>query len=122
MILSAYIFCQDQHGNVLTNGEYELPGGRLEIGETPIRAATRELTKQTGYKSDHNKLRIAFQGERQDGHLAIVYLVNQFLPTSDAKASAHWMKTDNFIERSTNREFYNGLFRALGIKIKAARW
>ncbi len=32
---------------------YELPAGKLEIDEEPVECATRELTEETGYKSDN---------------------------------------------------------------------
>jgi 8-oxo-dGTP pyrophosphatase MutT (NUDIX family) len=31
-------------------GEWELPGGRLEIGETPEQCVTREITEETGWR------------------------------------------------------------------------
>ncbi len=31
-------------------GEWELPGGRLEIGETPTQCVAREITEETGWR------------------------------------------------------------------------
>ena len=30
--------------------EWELPGGRLEIGETPVQSVAREITEETGWQ------------------------------------------------------------------------
>lgn len=42
----------DRRGRVLvlknTRGEWELPGGRLAVGETPAQCAAREIREETG--------------------------------------------------------------------------
>lgn len=133
MLFSAYIYCTDKSGNVLViedkNNLFELPGGRLETGESPIRAATRLIISQTGYKVDHNKLRLVFQNEIQDGHLALVYLNNTSL--NDITITKIKQTFDNvkivraldLIDYSPHRNFYKLLLRSLGIgKMAKSSW
>ena len=50
----AVIFRRDQHGKTLflllekANGEYDLPKGHIEKGESAVDAAKREITEETG--------------------------------------------------------------------------
>jgi ADP-ribose pyrophosphatase len=57
---SAVILAADEKGRILLIRQYrlpadkylwELPAGRLDPGETPLRAAKRELKEETGYRA-----------------------------------------------------------------------
>lgn len=49
---NGFLFCKRED-----NGLWELPGGRVEIGEDPEKAVLRELAEETGLHADNAKLR-----------------------------------------------------------------
>lgn len=60
---------EDDSGNILfaricryTSGvtEWELPAGGVEIGESEVEAARREVFEETGYTSDHHELMYSY--------------------------------------------------------------
>lgn len=51
-------FRRHDPGVHLGAGLWELPGGGLEFGETPLRAGARETVEETGILIDHGNLRL----------------------------------------------------------------
>ena len=45
-----------QYRKAIEKELYELPAGKMEIGETPLECAIRELKEETGYSTDNMKL------------------------------------------------------------------
>ena len=59
------VLIKDKHNQMLViqdrEAEWNLPGGKLEYGETPIECAVREVKEEIGVQV--NKLSVCFQGE-----------------------------------------------------------
>lgn len=50
----------EQYRKPLEKSQVEIPAGKLDAGEEPLKAALRELEEETGYRSDHVKLVSSF--------------------------------------------------------------
>lgn len=80
--MSAYgacVFIINDDGKVLSvsrknnKNDMGLPGGKIEIGETPLQAALRELYEETGYSVDEKKTTLLFSSERADNKTTLTY-------------------------------------------------
>lgn len=63
-------------------GRLNLPGGKIEEGETPEEAATRELLEETGYKT---AVPVRTLGKMQDGKFTIFCLKAVITSAEDPK-------------------------------------
>ncbi|WP_233606606.1 NUDIX domain-containing protein [Micromonospora sp. Llam0] len=67
----------DHHGRVplLKNerDEWELPGGKLEVGESPEQGACREVAEELTYTDEHGKLGVFGYDEVPDLHMPAPY-------------------------------------------------
>jgi 8-oxo-dGTP diphosphatase len=76
-------------------GLYNAPGGHVEPGETPIEAAARELTEETGLHADALTLRGLLIGdavENLPGVMVFIYhaRVKGALHAHNAEGVPHW--------------------------------
>jgi ADP-ribose pyrophosphatase len=102
---SAVMMAVDEKKRVLLVRQYrlpaekylwELPAGRLDPGETPLRAAKRELTEETGYRaSQWTKLASfwvspGYVQERMTIYLARGLTAGEATPMEDERIETRW--------------------------------
>ena len=75
---------------------WELPAGRLDAGETPLRAAKRELVEETGYRAKHWKKLVTFfpspgyVAEKMTIFLATGLKEGKATPMEDERIETRW--------------------------------
>jgi ADP-ribose pyrophosphatase len=88
---------------------WELPAGRLDAGETPLKAARRELIEETGYRAKHWKKLVTFYpspgfvAEKMTIFLATGLTAGEATPMDDERIEARWF-TSREIEQSIRSE------------------
>ena len=75
------------------NGMLEFPGGKIDINETPIEAAIREVREETGVKLDISKLKLnrTFENSLQNKTI----LLNIFTYQCNQEFSSGWYRADD---------------------------
>lgn len=112
LIIAAVCF-QDDAGRVLTvrkhgTAKFMLPGGKLDAGETPLRAAIREVREEVGFELDPTDLRLLGEwlspaaNEANTQIRSTVYVAN--LPNRAPEARAEiaelvWLKPSTSADR-----------------------
>jgi len=85
---------------------WELPAGRLDPGETPLKAAKRELEEETGYRAKKWKKLVLFYpspgyvGEKMTIFLATELTAGEAKPMEDERIETRWF---------TAKEIENGI-------------
>jgi ADP-ribose pyrophosphatase len=75
---------------------WELPAGRLDEGETPLKAAKRELVEETGYKARTWKTLVSFYpspgyvSEKMSLFLATGLTAGEAQPMEDERIETRW--------------------------------
>ena len=102
---SAVMMAVDSRGRILLVRQYrlpardylwELPAGRLDAGETPLRAAKRELIEETGYRARNWKKLVMFYpspgyvAEKMTIFLATELKEGESAPMEDERIETRW--------------------------------
>jgi len=102
---SAVMMAVDQKRRILLVRQYrlparsylwELPAGRLDEGETPLKAAKRELVEETGYKARTWKKLVSFYpspgyvSEKMSLFLATGLTAGKAQPMEDERIETRW--------------------------------
>jgi ADP-ribose pyrophosphatase len=75
---------------------WELPAGRVDPGETPLKAARRELAEETGYKARRLEKLVTFYAspgflaEKMTIYLARGLTAGKMTPMEDERITAKW--------------------------------
>ena len=115
---SAVMMPVDEQGRILLVRQYrlparqylwELPAGRVDEGETPLKAAKRELTEETGYRAK-SWVKIAdffpspgFLAEKMTIYLATGLTAGESSPMEDERIETRW-----FTPRELNQWIKSG--------------
>ena len=82
-----------QYRKAIEKEIYELPAGKIEIGETPLECAIRELKEETGYSVDSLKLiHKYYTTPGFSNQLVFIYLAKNLIP-----GESH-LEEDEFLE------------------------
>lgn len=83
---------------------WELPAGRLDEGETPLQAAKRELTEETGYRAKQWKKLVSFYAspgyvdEKMTIFLATELTEGKAEPMEDERIETRWFTSKEIDE------------------------
>lgn len=82
-----------QYRKAIEKEIYELPAGKIEIGETPLECAIRELKEETGYSVDSLKLiHKYYTTPGFSNQLVFIYLAKNLIPGESQ------LEEDEFLE------------------------
>jgi 8-oxo-dGTP pyrophosphatase MutT (NUDIX family) len=114
----------ENEGKVLlvqdANGKWELPGGRLSVGETPIDGLKREIKEELG--ADIEPVRIfdtvVFTGLKSGSHYVVIYLCRFTSKIADLKVDGtenlnmRWVDKNELAEISIGQEYTREVLHA----------
>ncbi len=105
-------------GNSLP-GQWEFPGGKLEVGETPKEALKRELREELGIEAEIGDIKLAYSHHFGDkGILLLFYEVHFWKgePKNLHHTILEWLEPDEIASRQipeTNRQMLDEILKAI---------
>ena len=102
-------------------GQWEFPGGKIESGEPPEVALTRELSEELGIEAEIGTLKFACTHSYGDVNILILFYEVLFWK-GEPKAKHHlmleWIHPEELVHRNipeANRKMLDRIFKALGV-------
>lgn len=103
-------------------GQWEFPGGKIEIGESPEEALARELREELGIEADIGGLKLACTHSYGDVGIIIMFYEVLFWK-GQPKAKHHmmleWIHPEELEHRTipeANRKILGRIYNALGVE------
>ncbi len=102
-----------RRGKAPSKGQWAIPGGRVELGETLQEAVEREILEETGVRVQAGEICHVFDVVRRDDagrvrfHYVIVDLVAEYVSgepqAADDASEAGWLAPDELRDLTVNR-------------------
>lgn len=103
-------------------GQWEFPGGKIEIGESPEEALARELSEELGIEADIGELKLACTHSYEDVGIVIMFFEVLYWkgnPKPQHHLMLEWVHPEELAHRNipdANRRLLPRIYKALGVK------